>query len=173
MQKALFLDRDGVINYDDGYVYRKEDFNFNKGIFSLLKLFIQKDYLLFIVTNQSGMGRGYYNLEDFEDLNHWMLKEFKKHDIHIEDIQHCPHLPTDNCLCRKPRTGMIDNILKKYKIDLNSSWLIGDKQSDIDLAENAKIKYSISIGEHIIKNSNYHFTSIQMLLNDSLITKSI
>jgi len=169
MQKALFLDRDGVINEDYGYVYKKENFKFSQGIFELLRYFQQKDYLLFIITNQSGIGRKYYSLEDFEDLSRWMLKEFEKEKIKIERIEHCPHLPSDNCVCRKPRTGMIDTILNHYHIDLQNSWLIGDKQSDIDLAYHAKIGQSISIGEPSIKKSTYHFTSIQMLLQDSLL----
>jgi D-glycero-D-manno-heptose 1,7-bisphosphate phosphatase len=165
MQKALFLDRDGVINLDTGYIYQKEKFQFTEGIFELLKLFRDKGYILFIVTNQSGIGRGYYRLEDFETLSHWMLEEFEKRNIHIESIKHCPHLPTDDCQCRKPRTAMIDDILVEYTIDLNGSWLIGDKESDINLAHNAKIGSSISIGEHIITQSNYHFSSIKILVD--------
>jgi D-glycero-D-manno-heptose 1,7-bisphosphate phosphatase len=162
VQKALFLDRDGVINIDSGYVATKEEFLFNEGIFTLLKLFRDKGYLLFIITNQSGIGRSYYSLKDFEDLSIWMLEAFKKEHITIESIEYCPHLPTDNCSCRKPRTGMIDSILSQYPIDLHESWLIGDKQSDIDLAENAQIKYSISIGKIPLQKSTYHFSSIEL-----------
>lgn len=161
MQKALFLDRDGIINNDYGYVHKIEDFKFTEGIFELLNLFINKGYLLFIITNQSGIGRGYYGEEEFKKLSQWMLKEFEKRDIHIQEIQHCPHLPHDECLCRKPRTGMIDNILKSYNIDLNASYLIGDKQSDIDLARNSHIAYSIAISPKALDNSNYNFESIQ------------
>lgn len=83
LKKALFLDRDGIINIDHGYVYKIEDFEFTKGIFKLLHLFIQKGYLLFIVTNQSGIGRGYYSLDDFDTLTQWMLKRFEEEHISI------------------------------------------------------------------------------------------
>ena len=160
MQKALFLDRDGVINVDHGYVSKIEVFEFNQGIFSLLKLFIHHHYKLFIVTNQSGIGRGYYSEDDFLKLTSWMLKEFKKRDIEITSVEYCPHAPEERCSCRKPETGMIDKILAQHSIELDKSWLIGDKQSDIDLAHNATIGNSIAIGERQIRNSTYTFKTI-------------
>ena len=160
MQKALFLDRDGVINIDHGYVSKIEDFQFTDGIFELLQLFLSKGYLLFIVTNQSGIGRGYYSEDDFLNLTSYMLDEFKKRDIKITSIEYCPHAPEERCGCRKPQIGMIENILSKYKIDLKSSWLIGDKQSDIDLAHNAGIACTIAIGERKIENATYSFKII-------------
>ena len=161
-RKALFLDRDGIINVDHGYVYKVEEFEFTEGIFELLQLFSKHGYLLFIVTNQSGIGRGYYSQEAFEILTEWMVKTLRNaHDIDIKEVQHCPHAPEENCHCRKPETGMIDNILKKYSIDLEHSWMIGDKQSDIDLASNAHIGSSIAIGDRQFHNYNYAFTSIK------------
>ena len=160
MQKALFLDRDGVINIDHGYVSKIEDFTFSEAIFELLKLFLDKDYLLFIVTNQSGIGRGYYAEEDFLTLTSWMIEEFKKRDIEIVSVKYCPHAPEKNCSCRKPKTGMIDEILNKHNILLEKSWLIGDKQSDIDLAHNANIANTIAIGERKIENFTYNFKTI-------------
>jgi len=159
-KKALFLDRDGVINVDHGYIYKIEDFQFTEGIFKLLHLFRQKGYLLFIVTNQSGIGRDYYSLKDFETLTQWMLKRFKEENLVIEEVAYCPHAPKENCHCRKPHTGMVDEILKQYSINLSSSWLIGDKQSDIDLALNSNIAKSISIGERKIDQGTYHFNTI-------------
>jgi D-glycero-D-manno-heptose 1,7-bisphosphate phosphatase len=161
MKKALFLDRDGIINTDYGYVYKKEDFKFTEGIFELLRCFTAKGYLLFIVTNQSGIARKYYTLEDFEVLSEWMLKAFEKEDIKIQEIQYCPHLPEDKCICRKPKTAMIDRILEKYSIDLNNSYLIGDKQSDIDLAYHSRITQSIAISPQALAKSRYHFVSIK------------
>ena len=158
--KALFLDRDGIINIDSGYVSKIEKFQFTEGIFNLLHLFIKYDYKIFIVTNQSGIGRGYYTQNDFKVLTTWMLSEFKKQHIEITSVQHCPHVPEEKCSCRKPNTGMIDEILLFNTIDLKYSWLIGDKQSDIDLAINSHIGSSIAIGERIIKNSTYSFESI-------------
>ena len=160
MQKALFLDRDGIINVDHGYVSKIEAFEFNQGIFLLLKLFIEHNYKLFIVTNQSGIGRDYYSEEDFLALTSWMLEEFKKRDIEIVSVEYCPHAPEERCSCRKPETGMVDEILKTYDISLEKSWLIGDKQSDINLAHNANIAYTIAIGERQIEKSTYAFKTI-------------
>jgi D-glycero-D-manno-heptose 1,7-bisphosphate phosphatase len=159
--KALFLDRDGIINVDHGYVNKIEDFTFNDKIFELMHLFIQNRFKLFIVTNQSGIGRGYYSLDDFKKLTQWMLKELKQREIEIEAVKFCQHSPETKCGCRKPATGMIDEILEEYEIDLEASYMIGDKQSDIDLALNSKIGKSISIGDRDIRNSDYHFGTIE------------
>ena len=159
--RALFLDRDGIINVDHGYVYKIEEFEFTEGIFELLQLFSKQGYLLFIVTNQSGIGRGYYSQEAFEVLTEWMIKTLHAHDIDIKEVQYCPHTPEENCPCRKPETGMIDTILKKYSIDLAHSWMIGDKQSDIDLARNSHIGSSIAIGNRQFHDYDYSFASIQ------------
>jgi len=163
--KALFLDRDGVINKDYGYVYKIEKFEFNEGIFELLKLFIDKGYTLFVVTNQSGIARGYYKEEDFAKLTDYMLQELKKEGITIQKVVHCPNHPDTNPKCRKPNTGMIDNILKNYPINLKESWMIGDKQSDIDLAINANIAKSIAIGKQDIKKACYNFKNIKECSN--------
>lgn len=159
--KALFLDRDGIINMDHGYVYKIEDFEFTEGLFELLQLFSRQDYLLFIITNQSGIARGYYTEEDFETLTEWMVKTLQEKGITIKEVQYCPHAPDENCHCRKPGTGMIDAILKKYPIDLAHSWMIGDKQSDIDLARNAHIGSSIAIGDRPFQDHDYAFASVQ------------
>jgi len=160
LHKALFLDRDGIINTDHGYVSKVEDFEFSEGIFELLHLFIKKGYKLFIVTNQSGIGRGYYTQNDFETLTAWMLNEFKKQNIIIESVHHCNHAPEALCTCRKPATGMVDEILALHNIDLENSWMIGDKQSDIDLAHNTDIGYTVAIGERDIENTTKHFLTI-------------
>jgi len=158
--KALFLDRDGIINVDKGYVYKIDEFQFQDGIFELIKLFEENGYITFIVTNQSGIGRGYYTIEDFEVLTKYMLKEFKKQNIDIVSVEFCPHNPDQNCQCRKPNTGMIDNILSRYNIDLDNSWLFGDKQSDIDLAINSNIGNSVAITQKEIKNASHMFDSV-------------
>ena len=160
MDKALFLDRDGIINTDHGYVYKVENFEFTEGIFELLQLFIAEGYRLFIVTNQSGIGRGYYTQEEFFTLTEWMLGEFQKREIEIVSVHHCHHAPEEKCNCRKPQMGMVDEILTQNEIDLESSWLIGDKQSDIDLAINSKIQHTIAVGKREIKNSTYSFQTI-------------
>lgn len=145
MQKAVFIDRDGVINVEKNYLYKIEEFEFIEGVFEALKSFQTLGYKLFIITNQSGIARGYYTLDDFNRLTEWMLQQFKEKDITISDVQLCPHGPNDDCNCRKPKTGMIDSILKVHAIDLKNSWLIGDKDSDIKCAKNAGIVHTIQV----------------------------
>jgi len=140
--KAAFLDRDGVINIDYGYVGSIDKFKFKDGIFELLKILQDIGYKLFIVTNQSGIARGFYSEEDFHNLMDYMIKELKKRDIEIVDYKFCPHHPdiTGECECRKPKAGMILNLAKKYNIDLKNSIMIGDNLTDMQAAKNAGIK---------------------------------
>ena len=140
--KAVFLDRDGVINIDYGYVGSKEKFEFKDGIFELLKFLQERGYKLFIVTNQSGIARGFYSEEDFHNLMDYMINELKKREIEIVDYRFCPHHPdiTGECECRKPKAGMILDLAKKYNIDLKNSIMIGDSLSDMQAAKNAGIK---------------------------------
>lgn len=145
MDKAIFLDRDGVINIEKNYLYKIEDFEFIDGVFESLKYFQELGYKLFIITNQSGINRKYYTKDDFLTLTSWMKNQFLKNGITIEQVEFCPHTPTENCDCRKPKTKMIYNILKNFDIDLDLSWLIGDKSSDIKCAKNAGIKNTIQV----------------------------
>jgi D-glycero-D-manno-heptose 1,7-bisphosphate phosphatase len=139
VNKALFLDRDGVINVDRGYVYRVEDFVFMPRIFDLLKIAQRLDYRLIVCTNQSGIERGYYTLEDFLALNEWMLSEFKSRGILITAVYHCPHAPQQNCFCRKPNPGMFLEAIADYAINAAESFMIGDKPSDIEAARRAGV----------------------------------
>ena len=161
--KAVFLDRDGVVNEDFGYVGKIEDFKFKDGIFELLKLLQDLGYALFIVTNQSGIARGYYSKEDFLKLSEWMIEELKKRDLFIKDIEYCPHHPdiTGECECRKPKPGMILNLAKKYNITLKDSILIGDKLSDIEAGKNVGIK-KLYLVEHSL------FSIIEKIKKDIL-----
>ena len=134
MTKAVFIDRDGVITEDIGYVHKVEDFKLVGNAIKGLKLL--KKYTLLIVTNQSGIGRGYYTLQDFFDYNNRILKELKKHKIKIKKTYYCPHKPEDNCECRKPKTRFLNDAEKEFGIDLKKSFVIGDRKSDIELGEN-------------------------------------
>jgi D-glycero-D-manno-heptose 1,7-bisphosphate phosphatase len=149
--KAAFLDRDGVINEDFGYVGKIENFKFKEGIFELLKLLHELGYALFIVTNQSGIARGYYSEEDFYKLTEWMKNELKKRGIEIKDVEFCPHHPdfTGECECRKPKPGMILNLAEKYKIDLKDSIMIGDSESDVKACKNAKLKKCYKVDDSL------------------------
>ena len=147
MTKAVFLDRDGVINLDKAYVSKIEDFEFCKGIFEALKHFQNLGYLLIIVTNQSGIGRGYYSEEAFQKLTEWMQKEFLHVKIKIDGIYHCPHTPEANCACRKPKSGMFLKAIEDFDIDVKNSWMIGDKPSDIKAANGAGITKTILLSK--------------------------
>lgn len=138
--KAIFLDRDGVINKDKGYLFKIDDFEFIEGVFDVLKFFQEKKYLIFIITNQSGINRGIYNLKDFNKLTHWMIKEFNIRQINITNVYFCPHKPEEECECRKPKPKMIFDAGKRYNLDLSNSILIGDKISDIEAGIKAGIK---------------------------------
>jgi len=142
-QKVLFLDRDGVINQDDGYVYRKEAFIFCDGIFSLLKKAQSEGYLLIVVTNQSGIARGYYTPEDFERVMAYMREVFKKEGIEISSVYHCPHGPDDGCTCRKPKAGLFEQATRDFDVDMQHSWMIGDSERDIVAAKAAGISQTI------------------------------
>ncbi len=160
MKKAIFLDRDGIINIDNSYVYKKEDFKFCEGIFELLRHFLSLDYLLFIVTNQSGIARGYYSEDDFSELSSWMLDELTRKGIKITKIYHCPHKPDDACRCRKPEIAMFEKAKKEFDIDMQNSWMIGDKKSDIEAGINADIPNTIFVHSSTCKESSYSVKSI-------------
>nr|WP_281950382.1 D-glycero-beta-D-manno-heptose 1,7-bisphosphate 7-phosphatase [Nitrosophilus kaiyonis] len=147
MNRAIFLDRDGVINVDKGYVHKIEDFEFTTGTIKALKYFQSLGYLLIIVTNQSGIGRGYYTKKDFYKLTSWMKNRLKADGIEIKEVYFCPHSPEENCKCRKPEPGMILKAAKDFDIDLKKSWMIGDKISDIKAAKRAGIENTIFIEE--------------------------
>ena len=159
-QKALFLDRDGIINVDHGYVSNIEDFEFSEGIFTLLEYFRDAGYLLFVITNQSGIGREYYSESDFHTLTTWMVEAFASRGIAIEKVFYCPHTPDTKCRCRKPDIGMIEQALSEYPLDLKHSWMIGDKVSDITLAANGGIGNAIYIGETPLPQATLSFASV-------------
>lgn len=142
MHKALFLDRDGVINTEKEYLYKIEDFEFIEGIFELCNYYQSKGYKIFVVTNQSGIARGFYTENDFTLLSNWMINEFKDNGVDITDIYHCPHHPnfSDACICRKPEAGMLLQAAKEYDIDLKNSIIVGDKERDIEAGLNAGLQ---------------------------------
>ncbi len=146
MNKALFLDRDGTINIDYGYVYEISKFTFIDGIFKLCKTAINKDYKIIIITNQSGIERGYYTTEDFHKLNEYMLNEFSKNNITITDVFFCPFLKSED---RKPNSGMFIKAKEKHNIDMANSISLGDKERDIIAGKNS------GIGKNFLFNGNY------------------
>lgn len=146
--KAVFLDRDGTIIKNVPYLNDPERIEFLPYVLEGLKILISNGFNLFIVTNQSGVSRGFIKLKELEEIHKRIKNILKKEGIKIKDIVYCPHLPENNCNCRKPKTGLIEILIKKYKIDLKKSYLIGDKDEDILLAKNMGIK-SISVSDKI------------------------
>jgi D-glycero-D-manno-heptose 1,7-bisphosphate phosphatase len=144
-QKAIFLDRDGVINKDKNYLYKKEDFDFIEGVFEACRYFQEINYRLIIITNQSGIARGYYQEEDFHQLTKWMLGQFENQGIKILDVFFCPHGPESTCNCRKPKPGMLLKAKEKYNISMENSWMIGDKEADVKAANTAGIENTILV----------------------------
>jgi len=151
MRRALFLDRDGVINIDHGYVGRVERFEWVEGILDFIREARNRGYVPIVITNQSGIGRGYYSEEDFEEVTRHMLARMNAEGIPMERSQvfHCPHAPEAECACRKPEPGMFLEAIRRFGIDPASSWMIGDKPSDIEAARRA------GVGHRILVRSNH------------------
>ena len=143
--KTIFLDRDGVINKETGYLHKIEDFKFINGVFEACQHYEQLGYKIVIVTNQSGISRGYYSEDDFRNITDWMITQFNKNNIQILDTFHCPHLPDSGCNCRKPKPGMLLEAKKKYNINMLESWMIGDKETDITAAISSGIINTILV----------------------------
>ena len=143
--KIIFLDRDGVINKDTGYLHRIQDFEFIDGVLQTCQYINSKGYKIIIVTNQSGIGRGLYSEEDFSTLNEWMISEFENFGVKILNVYHCPHTPEDNCMCRKPKSGMLNLAFDQIDIDKKNSWMIGDKEDDIIAASGAGLENTVLV----------------------------
>lgn len=139
--KAIFLDRDGVINVERGYTHRLEDFVILPDLTEVLQLLQEKGYLLIIVSNQSGIAKELYVQKDVEMLHEHLLKEFKKNNITLSEIYYCVHHPdVSRCICRKPDSLFIEKALARFDIDAATSYFIGDKERDIQAAEKAGVK---------------------------------
>ena len=154
--KVIFLDRDGVVNEDYGYVSRVENFKFREGIFPLLRSFRINGYELCIITNQSGIGRGFFELEDLKVLNRYLISKLQQNGITLLDLLYCPHAPDDDCSCRKPKPEMVNRAVEKYTVSIKESWFIGDKESDIMCANNAGIFNTIKIGQKTDRRLETH-----------------
>ncbi len=165
--KALFLDRDGVINFDYGYVHRKEDFKFRPEIFNICKSALKKNFKIIIITNQSGIGQNLFSERDFKLLNEFMLSKFRDNEIKVTHIYFCPYHPTKgkgkylgDSYLRKPNPGMFFEAAKDYSINLSKSIMIGDKKIDYEAAINANIKYFIDA-----TRNNWEKISIKIINN--------
>lgn len=145
--KAVFFDRDGVLNVDKAYLYQVEELEWIDGALAAIAYLTQAGYLVFVVTNQSGIARGYYTITAMEKLHQYMKDIAANSGGKIEKFYYCPHLPTGSvaeyaidCDCRKPKPGLILQALAEYDVDMEKSFLIGDKKRDVEAAEAAGIK---------------------------------
>jgi len=141
MNKALFIDRDGVINVDKGHVYRSEDFEFNAGIFGLCRQYLAEDFIIVVITNQAGIAKGIYTEADYLRLTDWMIGQFENNGVTISKVYHCPHHPdiSGPCQCRKPNPGMILQAIEEFNLDISECVLIGDKDTDLEAGRRAGI----------------------------------
>jgi len=152
MNRALILDRDGVINVDKGYVHRIEDFEFVSGVFKLCSTAQDFGLVPIVITNQAGIGRGYYTEDDFQRITTWMLDQFRLRGIRIGRVYHCPFHPTDGIgeyrresFDRKPNPGMILKAQSEFDLDLSQSVLVGDKDSDLEAGLAAGVRYNVKL----------------------------
>ena len=144
MNKALFLDRDGTINVDTGYVHKVSDFHFIDGVIDFCRLAQEKGYKIIVITNQSGIARGYFSETEYQEITKYMCDEFKKQGVVITDVFHCPDLEGPD---RKPNAGLFLKAKEKYTIDMGKSISVGDKERDIQAGLTA------GIGRNYLLNS--------------------
>lgn len=139
-QKAIFLDRDGTLIKEVNFLHRVEDLQFFTYTEESVNLLKENGFLVIVVTNQSGIGREIYGESAMHEIHDEIQKELENK---IDDFYFCPHLPTDGCSCRKPNLGMIESALQHFNIDLENSWMVGDKAIDIQTGFNAGIKTAL------------------------------
>lgn len=167
MRKALFLDRDGVVNVEKNYLHKIDDFELVEGIVDVCRRYQEQGHLIIIVTNQSGISRGYYTEDDFSRLSGWMVEHFKELGVTITRIYHCPHHESIDgiCECRKPEPGMFLQAQSDYRIDMAASVMIGDNERDIEAAQRAGVGENILLSsEAVTSNADRIIGSLRELL---------
>lgn len=153
MDKAIFLDRDGTINVDVDYLHEPDKLVFIDGTVEALALLKRRGYKLIVISNQSGIGRGYFGVRDVEQLHAYMNHILQAHDAAIDAFYYCPHVEQDRCMCRKPQTGLIDRAVAEWNIDLQCSYMVGDKEADVMTAVNAGCRYGLLLSGHAVSGA--------------------
>jgi histidinol-phosphate phosphatase family protein len=158
MNRAVFIDRDGTIARDVPYCSRPEDFELLPGAAEGIRTLNQHGFKVIVVTNQSGIARGYFTEEMLTQIHQKMLRELAKHGAHIDAIYYCPHHPDDGCDCRKPRPKLVLQAAEELNIDLSQSYIIGDSEMDIELAKQAGCAGAVCVGQqaanHTVPSAN-------------------
>jgi len=137
MKRAVFFDRDGIINSDEGlyYVFKKDDFKINPGVIECLKILSSRQYLLIVISNQGGISRGLYSKKDVEEIHVLLKEECTKAGFELDEIYFCPHHnEIENCICRKPGTLMLEKAIARFEINKEESFFVGDRESDVEAA---------------------------------------
>jgi len=164
VNKAIFLDRDGVINSNANhyYVFKSSDFTLNPNVIETLKSFIKKGFLLIIISNQGGVSKAKYTKADIKKLDDYMISLFAKSNIQILESYYCPHHSSiEKCICRKPNSLMIEKAVARFNISISDSYMIGDSDRDIEAANKLEIKgIKVEANKNLFKelaNSAYSF----------------
>lgn len=142
--RAVFIDRDGTINHDCPYCKDPDQLIIYDDAVEIMRDYQEKGFLVIIVTNQSGVNRGYFTETELENFNLALRKELEKRGVRIDALYYCPHRPDENCSCRKPRTGLIDRAADEHGIDVRKSIIIGDRDDiEGEMARSLGIEYRI------------------------------
>lgn len=149
-EKAIFLDRDGTLNEEVDFLHEKEKMKLIPGTVEALKILQEKGFLLIVISNQSGVARGYFTMHEVCEVNDYMKECLEKEQVHIQKFYCCPHGPNDDCECRKPRTGLYQQAILDFHIDAAKSYLVGDKVSDIKAAFSLGAGYGLLLSGHDI-----------------------
>ncbi|WP_045214654.1 D-glycero-alpha-D-manno-heptose-1,7-bisphosphate 7-phosphatase [Desulfonatronovibrio magnus] len=156
----IFLDRDGTIIEDKHYLCSPEKISFIPGALQILRSMVEHGLKIFLVTNQSGIGRQYFTEFQYFEVHNQLLNLLKQYGIELTGSTYCPHRPDDNCPCRKPETGMWTALAEKHKLDCEQSIIIGDKVSDIDMGYNAGFKSGILVLTGHGKKALSHYNAV-------------
>ena len=149
-KKAVFLDRDGTINVDVDYLYETDKLEFIDGAIEALALLKEHGYRLIVISNQSGIGIGYFRAQDVECLHEYMNRILQRQNAAVDAFYYCPHVEQDMCGCRKPRTGLIDRAAAEWGIDLSCSYMVGDTETDVMTAIHSGCRYGLVLSGHAV-----------------------
>jgi len=138
--RAVFIDRDGTINVNSGYINNPNDFKMYPNVTKGIKLLQENGFKIIIITNQSGIARRYFSEKSLEEIHEKMKKELSKEDAEVDAIYYCPHHPDEKCNCRKPKPGMLEKAIEDFDIDVKNSFIIGDRMIDVEAGKTVGCK---------------------------------